>query len=158
RRVRTDHRSSAGFPSRAFTSPSASPFWRPFIRTGSVRPRRASRSMSSLVSTACPKKITAGRSASAYTHSPRLAKRTRRSSILATVHACLARAEPRALARAKSRALARAKSRATLIGSYQVLVHGVHVLVGRYDSVDPVAVERDPSERARELLAVTSHH
>ena len=65
RRVRTDQRSSAGVPSRFFTSSAASPLRMLSSRAGSARPRRASRSLRNFVSTPCPKKITAGRSASA---------------------------------------------------------------------------------------------
>jgi hypothetical protein len=43
--------------------------------------------------------MSVGRSASPYTHSARFAKNARRSSTAAIVHACLARATPRARAR-----------------------------------------------------------
>src|SRR4029450_5093294 len=40
----------------------------------------------------------------------------------------------------------------------QILVQRVDVLVGRNNTLDPVAVERDSSERTRELLPVPGHH
>ena len=64
RLLRTDQRSSAGFPSRFLTSSTGSPSRTLSIRAGSVRPRRASRSLRNFVSTPCPKKISEGRSAS----------------------------------------------------------------------------------------------
>src|ERR1044071_1993179 len=71
----------------------------------------------------------------------RLAKKARRSSIRAIVHACLARSE-----------------KVMLLPSNQVLVERVDVLVRRDDAGDAMAVERDAPERARELLAVAGHH
>src|SRR5262245_21122776 len=102
-----------------------------FISAGSVRPPRLYRLISDFTSTPCPKKIKAGRSASTYTQSPRLAKNARRSWIAAIVHACLARAENDRL------------GTGMLLASDQVLVQRVHVLVGRHHAVDSMAVERD---------------
>ena len=91
RRPRVDQRSSAGFPSRFFTSSAGSPSRTLSMRAGAVTPRRASRSLRNFASRPCPKKITEGRSASPYTQKERLAKKARRSSIFAIVHACPAR-------------------------------------------------------------------
>src|SRR5262245_796776 len=45
-----------------------------------------------------------------------------------------------------------------LLPANQVLIQGVHVLVGRNQSVDRVSVTRDTAERSRELLAIAGHH
>ena len=63
RRLRVDQRSSAGFPSRCFTSSADSPSCTLSIRAGVITPRRASRSLRNFASRPCPKKITEGRSA-----------------------------------------------------------------------------------------------
>ena len=62
RSVRTDQRSSAGFPSRAFTSSADSSSRTLSISAGAVRPFRARRSLRIFVSRPCPKKITDGQS------------------------------------------------------------------------------------------------
>src|SRR5690242_4489903 len=156
RRVLTDQRSSAGFPTRAFTSSSVSPCWMLFIRAASTRPRRVSRSICSFASMPCPRNASAGRAASTYTPIPRFVKKIRRSSTFAIVHAW--RARPPNDGVVPFWASTSACRSGTLLASNQVLVQRIDVLVSRDDAVDPMAVEGNPPQRTRELLAVARHH